>query len=63
MHDHMPEADLRVRIEKPLAIPYADAPAIEVFRRSRQLSKDSDALQQDRVKPTGSIRIVRPYVK
>jgi len=62
MHDQMPEASLRVRIEKPLAVPYADAPAIEVFRTSEQLSKHCESpQQQDRL--NSRIRIVRPYLR
>jgi len=32
-----PKSDLRLRVEKPLAISFADAPAVEIFRTAEQL--------------------------
>ena len=54
----VPESSLRLRVEKPMAISFAEAPVIEVFRTAEQM--------KDQCKQLGGgsepkLHIVKPY--
>ncbi|GAB7341303.1 hypothetical protein MBLNU457_7573t1 [Dothideomycetes sp. NU457] len=51
MSSKMPESNLRLRVEKPMAIPFAEAPVIEVFRTAGQMEYQAD---QSRLKACAS---------
>lgn len=55
----MPGSSIRLRIEKPMAVPYASAPVIEVFRSAAELQSVRDA---DHVQQATPLRIIRPYI-
>jgi len=49
---------LRLRVEKPMAISFAEAPVIEVFRTAEQMKSQCKELDQS---SEPKLHIVKPY--
>ena len=54
----VPESSLRLRVEKPMAISFAEAPVIEVFRTAEQMKSQCKELDQS---SEPKLHIVKPY--
>lgn len=57
----MPGSGIRLRIEKPMAVPFADAPSIEVFRSAAELQMAQASSNDGKATESHGLRIVKPY--
>lgn len=61
MRASAPDATLRLRIEKPLAVPWAHAPALEIVRSPAERAAEVARASQSQAK-TFWLAIYRPYM-
>ena len=59
----MPGSDVRLRIDKPLAVPFADNPSIDIFRTADELERQTRAEKQDTTRQETRLQVVRPYAR